>query len=96
MSRYYDMQGQPIKMMEWARLFENTEARRIAYTAVPNGVVSTTWLGVDYNFDGNGRPLIFISTAFVPDEKDSERYATLEEARAGHEAMVAKWSARTG
>ena len=60
--------------------------------------ISTVWLGLDHNYFQNGPPLIFETMVFANPETDEEgygltefdvlRYATEEEAIAGHNAMV--------
>lgn len=66
--------------------------KRVARTELPDGgVVSTVWIGLDHNY-GKGPPLIFESMFFKkgdPQDLDCDRYATEEEALAGHTAMVA-------
>jgi hypothetical protein len=97
MVRYFDRQGNPIDMMEWAqRLCE----KWIAKTTLPDGTwISTVWRGIDHQY-GDGPPLIFETMVFPSEngpflEEECERYSTEAEAIAGHEAMVAKWSDRT-
>lgn len=90
---YYDRQGRPLTVLEWAPLFVDMEYRRIAKTTLPDGTwISTVWLGLNLDFLGRGPPLIFESMVFGKgDEEDQQRYSTLEEAEAGHEQLVAKW-----
>ena len=94
---HYDMDGNPISLMHWAKLFENTDGRRIGYTKLPQGGhVSTVWLGIDHSFGGSV-PLIFETIVFDADttnENDMERYSTRAQAEAGHKAMVEKWMAK--
>ena len=98
MSRYYDKQGKPLELMEWAQLFEDNAYRRIAETTLPNGTwVSTVWLGLDHNFSGVGSPIMFETMVFphkdaTLDEQEQERYSTLEEALNGHARMVQKYT----
>lgn len=87
---YYDRQGNPISMEEWVEGLR-PDNKRVASTTV-NGVwVSTVWLGLDHGW-GSGPPIIFETMAFARGlgfgELDSRRYATEEEALAGHEAVV--------
>ena len=60
--------------------------------------ISAVWLGLDHRFGSDGPPLIFETMVFPSKsdlrESDCERYATEDEARAGHAAMVARWSAK--
>jgi hypothetical protein len=94
---HYDRNGQPMELEAWGRALEDIDARRIGETFLPDGIrISTVWIGLDHNFAGVGPPLIFESMAFGSDgngDLDCRRYATEEEARAGHSAMVAKWMA---
>lgn len=96
MSGYYDRQGKPMDLMEWARRFEDMTYKRVARTEIPGvGTVSTVWLGSDHQFLPNGPPLIFESMLFpehCEQDRDQDRYTTEEEAVAGHQAMVQKWS----
>jgi len=80
----------PVDLMTWARWYENAD-RRVALTEIrPGIVVSTIFIGSDMGF-GLGRPLLF-ETAVFDDYGGSEgdRYATWDEAVAGHVATVAK------
>lgn len=90
--RYYNKEGEPITMREWLRLHGNMKYRRIALdeTSVVRASgsresveVSTVWLGMDHGF--GCEPLIFETMIFGgPHDVYQERYATLEEAKAGH------------
>src|SRR5258708_36842263 len=103
MAEYYDRQGRPMELMEWAKLHEDPENRmsykRIAETTLPNGRwVSTVWLGIDHSF-GGGPPLIFETMVFdtkeTMKEEDCDRYSTEAEAIAGHARMCEKWLVET-
>lgn len=58
--------------------------------------VSTVWLGMDHNWSGEGKPIIFETMVFAYDEDGEvnfsgeyqERYATEKEALAGHAKAV--------
>lgn len=107
MGEYFDRQGQPLTVMEWAKRFEGKDReaimsyKRVAETTLPDGTwISTVWIGLDHSF-GEGPPLIFETMVFATDGKqagtlgselDCERYSTEAEAVAGHAAMVEKWS----
>jgi hypothetical protein len=86
--------GKPVKVadvLEWARYFDLAD-RHVGLTEAEPLRVSTVFLGVDHNFTGKGPPLLFESMVFDADgEVDCERYATREEAAAGHIRLVAKW-----
>jgi hypothetical protein len=95
-SRYTARDGQPMQLLEWVGAMENPEYKRVAETTLPDGKwISTVWLGLDHSF-GQGRPLIFETMVFEGKASgtkslDQDRYSTEAEARAGHDAMVAKW-----
>lgn len=104
MSEYYDRQGQPITMMEWAELMEEKYAARragdngwtkpeadpsrVGFDQVGDVKVSTVWLGLDHGW-GGGPPLIF-ETMIFGGEHDQEcyRYSTQAEALASHRDIV--------
>jgi hypothetical protein len=91
---FYDRNGVPIKSTrEWGRLREDESYYRIASDTIGETWVSTVWLGIDMGFRG-GTPIIFETMVFdAPDSWEDAgcwRYATEEEARAGHEAVCAE------
>ena len=94
MSLYYDRQGNPMDLMDWA--LRGRDDFRVAETTLPDGKwISTVHLGIDHSF-GSGPPLIFETMVFPSQgdygELDCDRYSTEAEAKAGHAAMVEKWS----
>lgn len=100
MSSYFDKQGNPLELMEWARLFSQPDYRRVALTTLRDGTkISTVWLGLNHAW-GGGMPLIFETMVFLKDskgdDKDQARYSTLAEAEAGHARMVEHWRKQTG
>lgn len=97
MSEWYDKEGEPIEMMEWARLLEDYEYKVVGRTDLPEGLrVSTVWLGLDHGF--GGVRLIFETMVFGADgealAEGFARYSTQEEARMGHEQTVANLSVK--
>lgn len=78
-------------ILAWAAWFEDRDARRVALTELPGGRVSTVFLGLDHNFMRHGPPLLFETMVFMDDECEQERYATWDEAEAGHKRMVEKY-----
>ena len=87
-TRYYDLAGNPISFDDWVRAFEGP--RQIGDTTVGEVRVSTVWLGLDHNFFSSGPPLIFETMVFGgPHDEWCDRYSTEDEARAGHERVVA-------
>jgi hypothetical protein len=99
MSMYYSPEGHPISLEQWNK--ELTEKHRVAETTLPNGLwVSTLYFGI-YISSRGGLPLIFETMVFDQREGaergsylDCRRYATEEEAKLGHDALVAEWSAK--
>lgn len=93
---YYDRQGQPLSQEEWGRRLEDDDERRVAFTEVDDGVtVSTVWLGADHSFGFGGPPIIFETMVFGgPLDEEQQRYATEEQALAGHEDMVKRATQR--
>lgn len=91
MSDTYILDGHtPVKcdMMTWARWFETAD-RHVRDTIQGDVRVSTVFLGLDHGF--GGPPLLFETMAFVGhDSVELDRYATWDEAEAGHARMVAK------
>jgi hypothetical protein len=93
---YYDIWGQEIGFLRWAQLFEDLKYRVVEYTQLgPDVAVSTVWIGIDLGHRSGGPPLIFETMVFSEDEHDGEmtRYATYDEAVAGHRQAVEMTSA---
>jgi hypothetical protein len=89
---YYDRNGKPISLDEWSQAYEDPALRRVGLTECGEGVtVSTVWLGLDHNLSGKGPPLIFETMIFgAQGYRDEQwRYATEQEARTGHDFVVA-------
>ena len=88
MSGKYILEGKEPKLvddtLEWGRWFE-TANRCVAKTNLTNNVrVSTVFLGLDHSF-GGGTPILFETMIFGGKHNDyQERYASWEEAEAGH------------
>lgn len=80
-------------VLEWARKFDRAN-RIINLTTVGPFRISTVFLGMDYNFSGQGRPVLFETMIFseLEDQKEfkyyQERYCSIEEARQGHREAV--------
>jgi hypothetical protein len=76
-------------LLEWARWMATAE-RHVAHDTIDGVRVSTVFLGLDHQF-GNGPPLLFETMIFGgEDDGYQERYATWEEAEAGHVAALEK------
>lgn len=100
MSEWYDLEGNPIDMEQWAALMEtkhrsrrtaedgwstpDEDPTRVAIDRIGNVRVSTVWLGLNHNW-GDGPPLIFETTVFGGTwDQWQERYSTKEQALKGH------------
>lgn len=87
MNRHFNKQGELISFAEWCALFDDTSYRVVKKTELgEDRFVSTVWLGLDHGFGGE---LQIFETMDFPGQEIQERYATLEEAAAGHDAVVA-------
>lgn len=74
-------------LMRWARSFNSN--RRVALTKIGAVEVSTVFLGINHNF-GDGEPILFETMIFDETSANREwRYATWDEAQAGHDRIVA-------
>lgn len=96
MSGYYDFDGEPITMEEWAQLFEercvgeSLVRWQVGDDHIGDARVSTVWMGLDHRFMGDGPPLIFESMVFGGAlDGEMDRYSTKEKAAAGHARLVA-------
>jgi hypothetical protein len=88
-----DNRGQPVverDVLRWWDWFEQAENRVVRQDEVGRGVsVSTVFLGLDYNFWERGRPLLWETMIFGGrHDKYCRRYATREDALAGHACAV--------
>lgn len=100
MSNYYILEGHEPKLthdsMEWAHWYETAD-RHVGLTEFEDGLfVSTVFLGLDHNFWSHGPPILFETmigshnpTTNANKWEDHQwRYATWDEAEAGHKAAV--------
>ncbi len=78
-------------LLTWGRWFNDGERRRVADSEPVKGVrVSTVFLGLDHSFGSEGPPLLFETMIFGGEHNDyQDRYATWDEAVAGHAKAVA-------
>ncbi len=92
MSDKYILDGHEVKevgLMEWAKWYETAD-RHVDKTKIGDVEVSTVFLGLNHNY-GDGAPLLFETMIFGGmHDREMKRYATWEEAEAGHKEMVAK------
>ena len=86
---FFDLDGEPISVLEWEVLFEDFEGRQIAYTDVGEVRISTVWFGINYRFEDEGAPLIFESMVFGGEfDQTCDRYPNRHAALAGHDQLV--------
>ena len=94
---YYDRQGQPMTLHQWAEKFHDEHYTHLARDVIgpdepldpaPLITVSTYWLGVNPNWR-NEEPLIY-ETLIIGGQYDATamRYATETQAREGHQRVV--------
>jgi len=102
---YYDRQGQPMTMHQWAEKFHDEHYTHLARDVIgpdepldpaPLITVSTYWLGVNPNWR-NEEPLIY-ETLIIGGQYDATamRYATETQAREGHQRVVDELRASHG
>lgn len=88
---FYDREGRPITLEEWAGLLRDQTYKRVAESNVGDLWVSTVWVGID---DYTGSKLIYETMVFRVGTEIGEpvegpvRYATYGAAKAGHDWMV--------
>lgn len=95
----------PATVLEWARYFEDFQRRRVAETETELFVVSTVFLGLDHRHFGEGPPIVFETMVFerereiieiwgrlisVRPDVEGWRYASWDDAVAGHDATVSR------
>ena len=79
-------------LKDWAQWMETAD-RVVARDECDHVWVSTVFLGLDHSF-GGPTPVLFESMVFPNDshsDLDCRRYATWEEAEAGHAELVKEW-----
>jgi hypothetical protein len=99
-SNYYILVGHEPKRLDdvdaWGRWYESAD-RHVALTEFEDGLfISTVFLGTDHNFFSKGPPLLFETmigkinreTSCSTFEEHQWRYATWNEAEAGHKAAL--------
>ena len=98
MFEYLDKNGNPLTDEQYCALVMSKEDyKRVAEDTLADGKwISTVWLGIDHSFGDAGVPLIFETMVFPSKgnfrDLSMQRYATLDEAVAGHKATVKEWS----
>ncbi len=66
MTLFYNREGKPIlDTLEWGRLFENLDYKRVAEDTLDDGTwISTVWIGIDQDIGFSDRPMIFETMVF--------------------------------
>jgi hypothetical protein len=86
---YYDRQGKPMSLWEWANSMEAAHDRHVAEDYVGEVRVSTVWMGLDHNWLRTGLPLIFETMIFGGNhDMECWRYPTEAAALAGHDQAL--------
>lgn len=88
MRDFFDRQGNPLTLWQWAEKFSDKNYTRVALATVGACRISTVWIGLNQTHAGEF-PLIF-ETAVLREGIHilTQRYATEDEASAGHELAV--------
>jgi hypothetical protein len=95
--RHFDLNGNPIPFSEWVELYEDADAEdRVIgrYDDPRRGLtVSTVWFGIPLDLNPETEsPLLFESVVITPvGMAEQMRYATRDEAEAGHEFLVRQY-----
>lgn len=101
---YYvlDEERQPLAIddvVAWGDWFATSKDRQIADDKDEDGGdvrVSTVFLGLDHNFGASGPPILYETMVFGgPYDGSQERYATRDDAIAGHQRWCSRVSAAT-
>jgi len=95
---YYDRAGNPVaSLTDFLGMRPFIDDCRVALDAVGDVEISTVWLGIDHSYQaGVGRPLIFETMIFGgTHDGEQRRYATEEEALAGHVETVERIRSET-
>jgi hypothetical protein len=89
-SEYYDKEGKPLELLEWAELLKDEEYKRVGLDRINGLLVSTVWLGLNHSWIPGSPPLIYETKIFASDSRDiyQRRYSTLEQAEQGHRDAV--------
>lgn len=93
-SRHYILDGKkivPVGLLEWAKWIEDSNNKRIALDFVGKVKISTVFLGIDHSFGRPGPPILFETMVFGGKfNSEQRRYATYEQAEAGHKRWLNK------
>jgi len=89
---YFDRQGKPIELMDWACKVEDKKYKVILQEEIGDYFISTIWIGLCFISSERNKPLIFETMIFSDDDDDlnnyQERYETEQQAIDGHNLAV--------
>jgi len=97
---HYDRKGKTIGLGTWAKLLEDKKYSIVEQKEVKIGkkvyFVSSVWLGIDYAFEDEKKPVIFETMIFkrnnikelLGDDIYQDRYCTEQQAIAGHKKAI--------
>ena len=90
---YYNKEGEPISMLQWADLMEDMEYRKVIESYLRGYHISTVWLGLNYNFFSDAPIHIFETMIFCEDKEDHLSYymnrsSTINEAFESHKQAI--------
>lgn len=90
MGFFYNIDGEPLT--EWQDISEALGNRWQIVDEIDGWTVSTVFLTINHNFH-EGPPMLFETMIFDAEGSSvsSNRYATKEEAEAGHKKIVEEW-----
>ena len=92
---WFDKQGKPLKMGEWARLFEHTEYRRVERTVfINNAEISTIWVGI--HFSAHKDPYLFETSIWHPNAKRVGHGGEVQDTRGRQEGARCKGQGDAG
>lgn len=84
--------GRPVEcedLTKWGRWMQTAD-RKVAFDTFGPTRISTVFLGLDHSWD-DGPPVLWETMVFNgPLDGEQDRYTSLEDAKAGHAAMVEK------
>jgi hypothetical protein len=84
---YFDRQGRPMGMLDWAAKIEDRDYCVVAQHWVRGWMVSTVWLGLNHNFTSQGPPIIFETMIFAPKDATIGKEDEGEDWEAGEDAF---------
>lgn len=95
--RYFDREGKPMELLDWARLCEDHDYKIVKQEEVGKYFVSTIWVGLNMSFWKEALIKIFETMILLIDDDDKsddpikgyqDRYSTEAEALEGHAKAV--------